>query len=58
MNKIKIKDDIIPEIKQMMNLYEGVEWYAYTNGLGIYNKKGILLIYLPKNIQIYGIVIL
>lgn len=30
MNKIKIKEDIIPEIKEIMDLYEDVEWYAYT----------------------------
>lgn len=30
MNKIKIKEDIIPGIEQIMNLYEDVEWYAYT----------------------------
>ncbi|NMA48770.1 MAG: GNAT family N-acetyltransferase [Tissierellia bacterium] len=30
MNKIKIKEDIIPEIEEIMNLYEDAEWYAYT----------------------------
>ena len=27
---IKIKEDIIPEIEEIMNLYEDAEWYAYT----------------------------
>lgn len=30
MNMIKIKEDIIPEIEEIMNLYEDAEWYAYT----------------------------
>lgn len=30
MNKIEIKEDIIPEIEEIMGLYEDVEWYAYT----------------------------
>lgn len=30
MNKIKIKEDIIPGIEEIMNLYEDVEWHAYT----------------------------
>ena len=30
MNKIIIKEDIIPGIKELMNLYEDVEWSAYT----------------------------
>lgn len=30
MNKIKIKEDIIPEIEKIMGLYEDAEWYAYT----------------------------
>ncbi|MFA5575966.1 MAG: GNAT family N-acetyltransferase [Tissierellaceae bacterium] len=30
MDKIIIKEDIIPEIEEIMNLYEDVKWYAYT----------------------------
>ncbi|WP_236914178.1 GNAT family N-acetyltransferase [Clostridium sp. Cult2] len=30
MNRIKIKEDIIPEMEEVMNLYEDVEWYVYT----------------------------
>lgn len=30
MNKIIIKEDIIPGIRELMNLYENVEWFAYT----------------------------
>lgn len=31
MNNIIIKDDIRPEIEELLNLYEDVEWSAYTN---------------------------
>ena len=31
MNMIIIKDDIIPSIDALINLYEDVEWIAYTN---------------------------
>ncbi len=30
MDKIIIKEDIIPEIEELMNLYNDVEWFAYT----------------------------
>lgn len=30
MNRIIIKEDIIPNIEEVMNLYEDVGWYAYT----------------------------
>lgn len=30
MNKIKIREGIIPEIEKIMGLYEDAEWYAYT----------------------------
>lgn len=30
MNKIIIKEDVIPEIKEIMNLYEDAEWHTYT----------------------------
>lgn len=30
MEHIVIKEDVIPEIKDLMDLYEDVEWYAYT----------------------------
>lgn len=30
MNKIIIKEDVIPEIDQLMDLYNDVEWHAYT----------------------------
>lgn len=31
MNNIKIKDDIRPRVEELLNLYEDVEWSAYTN---------------------------
>ncbi|SHI16133.1 MULTISPECIES: GNAT family N-acetyltransferase [Sporanaerobacter] len=31
MDKIIIKEDFIPEIDQLMDLYNDVEWYAYTD---------------------------
>lgn len=31
MDKITIKEDFIPEINQLMDLYNNVEWYAYTD---------------------------
>lgn len=30
MDKIIIKEDLIPEIEDIMTLYEDVKWYAYT----------------------------
>ena len=30
MNKIEIKEDIILGIEEIINLYEDVEWHAYT----------------------------
>lgn len=30
MKNIKIREDIIPNIKELMNLYEDVEWTSYT----------------------------
>lgn len=30
MDKIIIKEDVIPSIEQLMSLYNDVEWYAYT----------------------------
>ncbi len=31
MYNIIIKEDIIPDIEQLLDLYNDVEWYAYTN---------------------------
>lgn len=31
MNKIIIKEDVIPRIEELMNLYNDVGWSAYTN---------------------------
>ena len=31
MNIITIKEDVIPEIEELMNLYGDVGWSAYTN---------------------------
>lgn len=31
MNNIIIKDDIRPRVEELLNLYEDVEWSAYTN---------------------------
>lgn len=31
MNKIVIKEDIRPRFEELLNLYEDVEWSAYTN---------------------------
>lgn len=31
MNKIIIEEDVIPTIEELMNLYNDVEWSAYTN---------------------------
>lgn len=33
MNKIIIKDNIIPNIKDILSLYEDVEWSSYTNNV-------------------------
>lgn len=30
MSKVVIKEDLIPEIDQLMDLYDDVEWSAYT----------------------------
>ena len=31
MDKVIVKEDVIPEIDQLMDLYNDVEWFAYTN---------------------------
>jgi ribosomal protein S18 acetylase RimI-like enzyme len=31
MNNIIIKDDIRPRVEELLNLYEDIEWSAYTN---------------------------
>lgn len=33
MNKIVIKDDVMPSIDELANLYEDVKWTAYTNDI-------------------------
>ena len=40
MNIITIKEDVIPEIEELMNLYGDVGWSAYTND-GMRLKKAI-----------------
>lgn len=38
MKNIKIKENIIPNIKQLVNLYDDVQWTAYTNEPDVLEK--------------------
>lgn len=33
MNKIIIKEDVIPRVEELMSLYNDVEWFAYTKDI-------------------------
>ena len=38
MKNIKIRENIIPNIKQLINLYDDIQWTAYTNEPAVLEK--------------------